>query len=97
MSNLLEIPMSHFNRIQNPVLESIALIRAKKGEVVVIFDEPETRIYKDYPPMLNVTLTSLIQPTMNEQSYEDKKEFCDSTTSMSEEIELSPYEKEVTP
>jgi hypothetical protein len=53
--------MSQFNRIQNPVLESVALICAKRGEVVIIHDEPETRTYKDYQPLIRDTLTSLIK------------------------------------
>jgi hypothetical protein len=54
-----EIPMSLYNRIQDPTLESIALICAKRGEAVVIEDEPDTRKYKAYSSLLPFTIDIL--------------------------------------
>ena len=86
-SDPFPLHMSQFNRLQAPMLETIALTCAKLGEVIVIQDEPETRIYKDYKPLIHVTLTSLIMQT-NEQSHEEE-ELC-GTTLPSEAIFFSP-------
>ena len=59
-TEMFELPMSHYNRLQNPLHESIALIRAKRGTIVVIEDEPETREYKDYDSLLPVTMTDIL-------------------------------------
>jgi hypothetical protein len=60
MSEPIEIPMSSFNRILDPVLESTALMRVKKGMAVVIEDEPETREYKKYTSLLPFTMSDIL-------------------------------------
>jgi len=61
MSELVEIPMSSFNRIHDPVLESVAIMRVKNGLMVVVEDEPETREYKKYRSLLPFTMTDILQ------------------------------------
>ena len=56
-----EMPMTRYNRILNPFLKSIALIKVKRGNIVVIEDEPKTREHKDYVSILLVTMTGVLK------------------------------------
>ena len=58
---IIQLPMSNFNRIYDPVLESVALIGVKKGSIEVIEDEPERRQYKQYDSLLPVTMTEILE------------------------------------
>ena len=88
-NDLFPLPMSEFNRLQNPTFESVALICVKRGEVIVIEDEPETRIHKDCPLLIHVTLTNLLEQ-INDQFHEGEEELYDLTMSMSASIFFSP-------
>jgi hypothetical protein len=49
---IIEIPMSHFNRIQCPICECTAVISIYRGTARIVHDEPETRQYKDFVPLI---------------------------------------------
>ena len=83
MSEIIEMPMSQFNRIQDSILEAVALIGVRRGTITIIPDEPETRNFKNYLPFLpSITMTSLLK------EMEQTATSTQSTTSAQEEITL---------
>ena len=94
IDGILHLPMSHFNRIQNPVLECAALIGARDGEVIIIRDESETREHKNFPPLISLTMASLLSKQQtHEHTSDDTEEQCDNTTQLVEGMFFSSDQK----
>jgi len=57
--------MSHYNRIQSPLHEAVALIKVLRGTTVIVLDEEETREYKSYASLVPCTMDKYMATSEN--------------------------------